>query len=219
MVDDSKRVEHNSFGMIGISNQYSNKGIPLFGSSIKHDRFICLRIKRADVTRDLHREWFFGRDDIVEVIMSASQFTNMIMSPNQGDGTPCTITYVGRKAMDPCPYFGQNEIFAEELSEDFRKAMEDADKLAKSAKEILNKKGPLKVAERKQLSGQIAHLTQHIKANMPFLHKQFTRAMDNTVHTAKAEIEHFYNSTIMRLGKKALEKLNKEKLKLPRIER
>lgn len=214
---DEERFEHESFGMIGITNCNSNIGIPLFGSSIKHDRFISLKIMRGDVTRNLHREWYYGKETIIEVYLSAAQFTNFITSPNMGQGVPCTIKFADGKEMSATPYFGQNEMFAQELDADFKKAMQDTDTLIKDAREILSKKGALRVSEKKELLGKIESLAQHIKANIPFLHKQFTRAMDKTVNAAKIEIEGFYTSTIMKLGKRALAKLNKPKL--PRIEK
>jgi hypothetical protein len=215
--DRKKKHEHESYGMIGISNQYSNIAQPLFGSSIKHDRFISLRIKTANVERNLHQGWFFGKDEIIEVLLSASQFTQMITSPNLGDGVPCTITHHNGERKEKPPYMGQNEIFSEELKDDFKKAMKDADELIATSTELLTKKGNLKVSEKKELLRQIKALSQHIHSNMPFVHKQFTRAMDKTVNVAKAEIENFYNSTIMKLGKKALKKLNKPET--PRIEK
>lgn len=200
-----EKQEHESYGMIGLSNVSCGGGVSLFGSSIKHDRVIRLRIKRADVERDLHREWYYGHESIVEVELSSSQFAEFITTPNVGDGIPCTIRYVEGKQMEDPPYRGQNEIFNNELQKDFADAMSDADGLITDVREVLNSKGPMKVTEKKELLSKLDKLVQHIKSNMPFLHKQFTRSMDKTVTAAKAEIESFYTSTIMKMGKKALE--------------
>ena len=212
MADKEIRFKHESYGMIGISHLNCSTPQPLFGSSIKHDRFISLKIKTADLTRHLHKEWYYGNDSIIEVYLSAAQFTEFITNPNIGDGVPCTIAYHNGETKEKPPYLGQNEMFKEELKDDFRKAMEDADSLAAEAKELLTRNGILKVAERKKLLHEIEMLTQHIKANIPFLHTQFTRAMNKTVSAAKVEIESFYTSTILKLGKKALEKLNNPKV-------
>lgn len=199
-----KKYEHESYGMIGISH-ISGGSRPLFGSAIKHDRTIKLVIRQADVERHLKQEWYHGQNTIVEIELSAAQFTQFITNPNCGDGVPCTIKQVSGKSMASPPYRGQNEIFNQELQKDFQKAMSDSDDLVDSACEMLGSKGPMKVADKKELLAKIKSLVQHIQSNMPFLHKQFTRSMDKTVMVAKAEIENFYTSTIMKMGKKALE--------------
>jgi len=205
-----EKQEHESYGLIGINNIQCSNGVSLFGSSIKHNRMIRLRISRAIVERNLSQEWFFGRETVIEIDLSSAQFAQFITTPNIGDGVPCTIRYVEGNKMEDPPYRGQNEIFNQELQTDFLKAMEGADSLISDADAMLESKGPLKVADKKILHNKLKMLVQHIKANMPFLHKQFTRSMDKTVVSAKAEIENFYTSTIMKMGKKALEESNKE---------
>ena len=83
--------------------------------------------------------------------------------------------------------------------------VEDFNFEAVKTKMFVDLQNNLKVADKKELHGKLFSLVQHIKSNMPFLHKQFTRSMDKTVSAAKSEIEEFYNSTIMKMGKKALE--------------
>ncbi len=211
-----EKKEHPSYGMIGLSHITCSGGVPMFGSSIKHDRWITLRIKRADVERGLKQNRYHGNETLIEVSLSAAQFAEFITTPNLGDGIPCTLNRVNGETMPPPPYKGHNEIFNEELNDDFKKAMEDSDYLVDEAEEMLSSKGPMKVADKKILLGKIRSLVQHIKSNMPFLHKQFTRSMDKTVSVAKAEVEHFYTSTVMRLGIKAIEEGNA--LKKPMIE-
>jgi len=203
-----EKQDHESYGMIGISHTSCSGGVSMFGSSIKHDRWITLRIKNADVVRGLKQDWYHGNGNIIEVSLSAAQFAQFITTPNVGDGIPCTIKSIGKKLMEPPPYRGQNEIFNQELKDDFNKALEDSDSLIYESTEMLSSKGAMKVSDKKKLLGKITSLVQHIKANMPFLHKQFTRSMDKTVSVAKAEIEEFYTSTVMRLGVKAIEEGN-----------
>lgn len=211
-----EKHDHESYGMIGITHTSCSKGVPMFGSSIKHDRWITLRIKRANVERDLNHEWYHGKETLIEVSLSAAQFAQFITTPNIGDGIPCTIKKVGTKRMEEPPYRGQNEMFNQELQEDFKKAMADSDSLISEAEEMLLSKGPMNVSDKKKLHRKLFKLVQHIKANMPFLHKQFTRSMDKTVSVAKAEIEEFYTSAVRRLGIKAIE--NGEVPEIPMID-
>ena len=200
------KEKHESYGLIGITNTTGGSR-PLFGSSIKHERTIRLRIKKASIERSLHQEWYYGYEDLIEVELSSDQFAQFITTPNVSDGVPCTINYIGRDKMEEPPYKGQNEVFNNELQEDFKKVIDDAKSLISESTEILNKKGTLKVSERKEILDKISSFVRHIESNMPFLHKQFTRSMNKTVTAAKSEIESFYTSTVMKLGEKALKEL------------
>lgn len=198
--------KHESYGMIGMCHSTCSQPKPLFGSSIKHGHTIKIRISRAVVERDLHQEWYHARDrGAVEIEMSASQFAQFITTPNIGDGVPCTIKRIDGKMMADPPYNGHNEVFNQELSDDVKKAMSDADELIDSARETLSQKRPIKASEKKDLLAKINSLVQHIKSNMPLIHKQFARSMDKTVAAAKAEVEEFYTSTIIKMGKAALD--------------
>lgn len=193
--------------MIGISRVQVSPPKNLFGSSIKHSNTIRIRVYKAEVERYLHQEWFFAASHIpiVEVELSAAQFAQMITTPNVGDGVPCTITYVGGKDVKDPPYYGVNELFNEELKQDIGHILIESRKLAASIEDILEKKGPIKVSEKQELLSAIEMLTQHLESNMPFLHKQYARAMNKTVSAAKAEIEEFYTQAVMKVGKAALE--------------
>jgi ElaB/YqjD/DUF883 family membrane-anchored ribosome-binding protein len=216
-MDDKTIDKHESYGLIGISRQTSSLAVPLFGSSIKHNNIISICIRHAKVERKYHQEWFFSdsRQPIVEINLSPSQFAEMITTMNIGDGVPCTIRYVEGKEMERPPYSGMNETFNKELVQDVDHCLTELKELEKQATELLEKKGQLKVSERKELLDRLKMLIQHIFSNMPFLHKQYTRAMNKTVTTAKAEIEAFYTNAVIKVGKNALE--NGDSLDIPKL--
>ena len=202
----NEKQEHESYGMIGISHTTCNHRFPLFGSSIKHDRLITLEIKHAEVERSLYSDRYYGQArPIIKINMSPAQFAQFITTPNVGDGVPCTIRSIGVAQMDDPPFQGKQQVYNEELQAEFKKAIDDADELLTGAQEILTQKRTMKVADKAELHGKIKALVQHIKDNMPFLHEQYTRAMEKTEVEAKAAIEEFYTSASLKLGKEALE--------------
>src|SRR5690242_14536561 len=69
--------KHPSFGMIGLSHVQST-GTVLVGSEFKHQNFITLTIQRAEHQRDLSREWWFGKERLIEIHMSEAQFVEFI---------------------------------------------------------------------------------------------------------------------------------------------
>lgn len=101
---------HESYGMVGLSRFTcgGGKGMNLFGSSIQHYSGMTLTIREAVKRRNLNREWYGGRRIIAEVTLSPAQFAEMIMTPNVGDGVPCTINFVtGEGTKAECPEYNQ----------------------------------------------------------------------------------------------------------------
>lgn len=67
--------EHPSYGLLQISRMTSNFSESLFGSSIKHQHTIVLRVNKARKHRSLSRDWYMeGGLPHVEIEMSAAQF-------------------------------------------------------------------------------------------------------------------------------------------------
>ena len=200
---DGTKEKHESYGLIGISRVSGGPG-NLFGSSIKHHNFITLRIKRAESNRDLHRNWYNGYENLIEVDMSNTQFAEMITTMNMGDGVPCTITHVGYNTMAPPPDIQQREIFEEEFKEDMQKVGNKISSAIKKAEALLDVKGNVKKANRNEIIALLNSISQDINSNMPFVQTQFNKAMDKTVLEAKGEVEAFVTNKVVSLGIEAL---------------
>jgi len=210
MTDNTKET-HESYGLVGISRRTGNPG-PLFGSSIRHHNYIALTIKRAEKNRDLHRNWYFGREELIEIEMSNTQFAELITTMNVGDGVPCTIRHIGRQRMEDPPGVEQRQIFEDEFKDDIQKVGKKIESAIQKAEEIYNRKGNINKSDRNQVVSLLRSIAQDINSNMPFVHSQFNEAMDKTVAEAKGEIEAFVTNKITSLGIAAL------KNQLPEIE-
>jgi len=205
---DRTEENHESFGLLQISRQSCRPAMNVFGSSVKTENPISLRIKRAVKHRGLNRHWYYSTEEIVEVIMSPAQFADAITTLNSGSGTPVTIRYVNRKEMESCPETSQTELFHEEFKNKIKDVVSDLTNLLKVSKEVLQSKGQVKVADKNKLHGLITKVEQEIRANMPFVHEQYMKAMDKTTSEAKAEIEAFMNNSIMNAGIEAISNKN-----------
>ncbi len=197
---DGTRETHESYGLLQISRTSCQPAQVVFGSSIKTGNPIRLRVHRAEKHRDLHREWYHDKETIVEIEMSPAQFAEAITTLNVGVGVPCTIRYVDSKRMDKCPDEGVNELFNDEFKEDIRDVAATLTELQTEAKRILGAPGTVKKADKTALLSRIYHAEQMVRSNMPFVHEQFTRAMDKTVQQGKAEIEAFMDNAVRRVG-------------------
>jgi len=207
---DDISLDHESFGLLSFSRTQSNVNKHLFGSSIKHQNTIHLRVNACQENRGLNRYWYYPRGTIIDVEMSYSQFAESIVAMNT-IGVPCTIRRVMDKEMEDCPGESQRELFEKEFNGkilDITKKIQD---LKHAADELLEKKGALKVSEKKQLASMLHMLVMEVRQNLPFIQSSYNEAMDKTTMEAKSEIEAFVNHQVHTLG---LEQFKKQFLQI-----
>ena len=197
---DDVVTSHPSYGLIEISRMSCSPPINVFGSSIKTANPISIKISHTEKHRDLNRDSYFGKERIIELWLSPSQFAEAITTLNIGSGTPVTIMNIQGETIEKCPDEGVNELFNEEFASDIKSISNQLTQLKKAADEILRSKGGIKAAEKNKLLSMIFKVEQDVRANLPFVHKQFARAMDRTIQQGKAELEAFANNTVMKLG-------------------
>lgn len=193
---------HESYGMVGISRSTGSHQ-NLFGSSIKHQNVFRLRICRAEKHRDLSRDWYFGRKELIEVELSPSQLVDLITCMNVGDGVPCTISAVNGDLMSECPEANARQEFVTEFKHQVQKTTRRCDELLKEITEKLSQPKLLK-ADRESLIGLANQLVSGVRSTLPFIQSQFNESMDDVVTQAKAEYEALVSARIQSLGLEGL---------------
>ena len=200
----NREESHPAYAQLQFSRQsggYSH----LYGSAIKHQETITMRVNMSRKVSSKYDERYYSEHmPLIEVRMSQSQFAQAITSMNMGSGVPVTLEALRGKVMPKCQEKTVSEIANRGLSE---KMNEFADKISKDEgriKEILEKKGTIKVGERKEIGSIYGLLMQDIRSNMPYLHECMIEAYDKTATASKADIEAFYTNAIMNLGLDAL---------------
>lgn len=202
---ERETLTHPAFGLIGFSRVSGGENT-LFGSSIKHNDRIIMRLKHAKQDRHLHDDWYHGRGLITEVEMSYSQFAECISSLNAGEGVPCTIRYTEKDGM--VPYIKENvskrEQFRNEFSETVSKAMEQVQEQINQIQESIDNKKSLGIKDRKEIISQLRQVKYNIGSNLDFCVEQFDEQMDRTTLEAKGEIEAFCQNKINSIAQAAL---------------
>lgn len=211
---EGEEVErHPAYGQVGISRcQGQTK---LFGSALDyHGSFIKLTVRRCERRHSLHRDWYFGRGEIVEVWMSHAQFAEMITTPNVGMGVPCTIRFHSTK---PGP--GEIPRIADEVRTEAEKVVEGFkedqtrivgtlhEKMAEAAV-ILDKKGGINKGDREAIRDLLEFVIREVELNRPFAVKSFQEAAEKVVTQSKAEVEALVGMTLRRLGLTKLSELH-----------
>lgn len=213
MVDEEKRKEirHPSFGVINISRGVCSEKMNLFGSSIQQRTFIRIDISKAILMRDLSRDCIMSDHGvpIVSVYLSSSQFADAITSLNQGEGTPCTISFMDGHEVKEAQLESKRVQFDTEFEDHMKEIASANNRFYTKISEILTKPSIGK-HDKAEILKQLDQLKMQIESNVPFIKRQFSEQMDETVVEAKNEVTAFIEDKVKKLGlegyKKELQK-------------
>lgn len=211
---DEKRIfadqeKHPAFGMISLHKVSATPGVPLFGSSVRHSRFIMLRVHKATRSRELNSDYYFEGNTLIEVRISPVQLSELLTSLNT-TGVPCTLKRYrdeDGKFVDAgeCPETSKAEKTYQEFIEHVNEVTERLRLLQQRAFEQAQRQSVGK-KERAALAEDIRRAAQEIDANMPFIMKRFGEKVEETVRDAKGEIEAFIAHKVEATGVAALKR-------------
>jgi len=201
---------HESYGQLLISRTSGGHGQRhLYGSRVEyHPVTMRMEVRRSErhFSNDLSYDRFHPRESLLELEMSAAQFTDALTLMNHGEGVPVTIRYVGGVAMEPVPTEHRSEQHM--IVEGFKEKMDDVrasvgDDLEK-LEAILAKKSIGK-ADRKEIAWLFEKITRSFSDNAAFTLSQFNEATDKLETEAKKEVEAFAASVLLRAGAEAVQ--------------
>lgn len=198
---------HPSYGIIQI-NRISGQ-TKLFGSALPHhDRYFSLGISQAELRNESGQDIISGpfRGKLIEVWLSASQFTELITTMNIGTGVPCTIRRVGKETVEELPVRLKTE--AEKAHDVFKKKsaafVSTLKEKIHSSREMLLSKKPMKVGDRRNVASILSWLSMEVAQNQPFAIDLFKESAEKVVSQAKAEVDALVNHVITSKGMEAL---------------
>jgi len=191
---------HPAFGMIGLS-QIMSTSMALVGSSVKHGNCIALTIHEAKKYRSVHKEHFHATKTICKIYLSHAQLAEMLFSMNNGDGVPCTLSYVtGDKESRPeAPYASPIKESTDDLKQQLQELLSKSREMAAEVETII-KNGLTKKADRKRASFLAMKIVQDIDSNLGFAAECVDKKMEKNVAHAKSEIDAFVSMTFRAAG-------------------
>lgn len=197
--------KHDSWGMVGIYHQ-QHKGRELFGSDVTNYNTICLKIKTAQCSRDLGKDWIMGDKTLVEICLSANQFADLLTNANIGDGVPCTIEYVaGKGIIEYKPQKPKVEIIKEERDELAEKTVSDLESSIAMVKELIANKKLSKTVGEELLSKMRAAYSSLVGNSKEFFKKQAKQEINDMVTEAKRQVQSYVDNKIYSIGLKMLQ--------------
>ena len=198
--------KHPSYGMIHLSRQTcSGEGTPLFGAKHPSTNMISLTIEKAQNTQDLGKNWYYGYEDVTEVLMTPVQYAELISNPNT-NGVPCTIKYTSKDGnIKYRPHATEIDHLDVKIKEKLSGLSSDVKGKKERAKELLTQKGTLKKADKEELLSLILNIDRDIQDNIPWYKEQMEKSLDKMVMEANSDIESLVTHVQVKLGKKLLD--------------
>lgn len=206
-MDKNIADQHESYGMLELS-RHRRPATALYGSSIKHENTIRLRVAPAQTYRKHNTDYVYAAvspmDAYVDVEMSYAQFAEAITSLNMGAGVPVTVRYANGRKMAPCPFVSKDEQFRSEFEADLAGLAETADRAVSFAESLLSGKKPLNKSEKEELLSMLRAMSQDVRSNIPFVRECFTEQMDKTLTEAKSNFEGFVQNRLNEIASAAI---------------
>lgn len=192
---DSTISTHPAFGQITAARWSGGKNI-LYGSGLRHDNSIAITISTSELVRNLHRDWYHAKKELIEVVMSESQWATFITAMNCGDGVPCTIRYVDGKRMPDLPEPKmEKDVYVDELHASLKEVVDTLDNISKMIDGL-----PLSKVKKDAVLELTRKCTAKLTSSVTFAVDSFKEHTNETVSKAKQEIYGFFINTINRLG-------------------
>jgi hypothetical protein len=204
--------KHESFGMVGFHRQ-SGGNRRLFGSHLtNHHETIVLEIKRGVRQHGLSHDWTHGRKQLIEIVMSPAQFAQLLTTMNMGDGVPCTIRRLLGEQMEPVPVTHEPEQvkILKGVRRDLAGMVASLAGRRAELAAILAKKTIVK-KDREKIADLTHDIFQWFESNGAFAFRSFEESAEKVVTAAKAQVEDFVLSTLIKAGMEHLS----EKFGLP----
>lgn len=187
--DENKNI-HPAYGLVSFS-RLNGSDRCLFGSSIKHNNPIQLKVCHAKKERSLEKDWYYDLNTIVELELSQSQFAELITSMNVGVGVPCTLRFTELDGKIPDIEFENKKIqHKQELQNHIDGISDQLNDLYDNLKELFSKQR-LNKSEKEDVLRSIFKIKGDLTYNADYMMKSFAEQMDKTVSEAKGEIESF----------------------------
>lgn len=200
MSDDRIVTTDPSYGMIRVGTINCGGGANLYGSNIKHDTVIEIKICNSEHIRNISNDWYHATDRVAVVQMSQSQFAEMLTTQD-GNGVPCTIKYSEDRGRVEYPDIeGKFELLQREFKADLQHIADYVTKTIKHTEEAFAVKGTVKKKDRENIVSELKMLRQKIISDLPFVYDMFNEEAEKTILEAKGEIDASIEHKIRSLG-------------------
>jgi len=206
--DNKQKETHPAYAQLSFSriNSSKNDNNTLYGSAIRHQTIISMKVYKSEKYYSNYTENYFGYGvPYIEVEMSQAQFSEAITSMNIGSGVPVTLRSIRGEVIPHCTELTIQEKTQRDLTNVLKTFANSLVSYKQTINSILDKKGPLTQTEKTNIKGVYSQLFTEISSNIPFLNECMQEALDKNTAAAKADVEAFFLHAITKLGMDAIQ--------------
>lgn len=199
---DETRSTHESYGQLGFTRWTSGGKHAFYGSDLKHDRGITMRLHESELIRHLNYDRHHADRLICEVRLTEAQFAEMITSMNTGDGVPVTITMrhtEGFQKMEETPFAHKGEQVLKEVRDDAKRATTELRAALKRLEGLVTAPGNVSKTMLKDILSELKSGASAADDHLPFIVDQFSKVVEKMVVDATATISARGNAMSERL--------------------
>ena len=216
---DDKTYEKDYMGVITWGRLQCGSPLPMFGSEIKTDSPVYIRISQASVTNwggtptDRH---VHGKNPaIVEVEMTPIQWAEFLTAGHVDSGVPCTITRIHGKPTSPVEMENLAYEYGQHIDEKFNDFRDGIKRFETEIEQALESGKPMGKTQMKELLHSMRCFRENSPASIRYAHDRFREDMAKIVARAKAEVNAYAELRLGDYGVKCL--MDDKSMELPPI--
>lgn len=205
---NDKTYEKDYMGVITWGRLQCGSSQPMFGSEIKTDSPVYIRISHASVTNwggtptDKH---IHGKTPaIIEVEMTPIQWAEFLTAGHVDDGVPCTITRLNGKSMSRVEMENLAYEYGQHIDEKFNDFREGVKRFEAEIEQALAAGKPMNKTQMKELLHSMQCFRENAPASIRYAHDRFREDMAKVVARAKAEVNAYAELRLGDYGVKCL---------------
>lgn len=188
-----QRVTHPAFASIRASRVSGNAC--LYDSDFQHQHYVTVTIMRSELQRSLSNDWHHGREELIEVSMSESQWSHFVSSMNVGSGAPCTLSRYNGKLVPGLP---SPKPMPEQFSEEIKVSVAEGINRIRAIQEKLN--SAMGITAVRELRKELGTIESALVGTTKFIADQFDEHVERTVDRAKTEINAYALNHVVQAG-------------------
>lgn len=206
----AKKVQKDYMGKISWNRLQCGAPQAMFGSEIKSDSLVCLRISRAYIDEDEQsRTKVGGRicaefKPMIEIEMTPLQFAELLTAGQAGDGVPCTITRIDGNPTEPVEMRDiakEYDEYTDETFDEFKKGLIGLEEYVQA---VIQSGKPMGKTQMQELVRNLQSVRNKTVEDVKYTKHIFKEDMAKLVVNAKAEVNSYAELRLQGLGVKCL---------------
>ena len=172
---------HPAYGQIQ-ANRVSGQA-NLYGSDFSHNGYVTITLRMSEHHRTLNNDWYFGRQELMSVMLSEAQWATFVSSMNIGSGVPCTIDHI---LQEDYPALPEPEKLVDTFKQEVR--AQTAMQVQKMLGLVADIENETSIKARRAKLFSLKHALQNLGPDLAYTAEQFDRHVEEKVEEAKIEV-------------------------------